>query len=36
LQIFNDKNGKEGEHPHRRRGRGDGIGRLWMGKWERG
>jgi len=26
----------EGEHPHRRRGRGDGIGGLWMGNWERG
>jgi len=23
------------EHPHRRRGRGDGIGTFWMGHWER-
>jgi len=25
-----------GKHPHRRRERGDGIGDLWMGNWERG
>jgi hypothetical protein len=24
------------EHPHRNRGRGDGIGDLWKGNWERG
>lgn len=25
----------EGEHPYRRMGRGDGIGGLWMGNWDR-
>jgi len=24
-----------GENPHRRRGRGDGIGCLWIENWER-
>ena len=24
------------EHPHRSRGRGNGIGSLWRGNWERG